>query len=153
MLAAWLDSLESPDGRRFMDRANLEGYGFVFDDRPSKANPYSWPIGIALDADPRNGGIDQAGLTCAACHTAQIEYSGRKLRIDGGARPTSTSAGSRSASTRRSSPPAPRRKAAPASGSARWRAAIRPRGWMPTSTPPMPMRCGRRRTRPLSCTA
>jgi len=48
---------------------------------------------------------------------------------------------------------APRRKAAPASGSARWRAAIRPRGWMPTSTPPMPMRCGRRRTRPPSCTA
>lgn len=83
MPAAWLDSLEMPDGQRFMERANMESYGFLFDDRSSPANPYSWPIGIAIDKHPRNNGIEQAGLTCAACHTGQIEFSGRKLRIDG----------------------------------------------------------------------
>ncbi len=84
MPAAWLASLETPDGTRFMGRSNLERFGFVFHDDAAATRPYDWPIGIAIDTDPRNGGIDQAGLTCSACHTGQLEYRGRKFRVDGG---------------------------------------------------------------------
>ncbi|HWO23231.1 MAG TPA: cytochrome c [Kofleriaceae bacterium] len=39
-------------------------------------NPDALPIGLA-----RHG--DQVGLTCAACHTAQINYRGTAMRVDG----------------------------------------------------------------------
>jgi mono/diheme cytochrome c family protein len=40
-------------------------------------NPDALPIGFARHQD-------QVGLTCAACHTAQINYRGTAIRIDGG---------------------------------------------------------------------
>ncbi|MBL9043327.1 MAG: hypothetical protein JNM83_17070 [Myxococcales bacterium] len=40
-------------------------------------NPDALPVGFARHKD-------QVGLTCAACHTTQINYRGTALRIDGG---------------------------------------------------------------------
>jgi cytochrome c5 len=47
----------------------------------SAANPDALPVGFAQD--PYEG-RRYLGLTCAACHTAQIDYRGVALRIDGG---------------------------------------------------------------------
>ena len=51
---------------------------------PQKAtffNPDALPVGFVKESYQ---GKDYVGLTCAACHTAQINYHGRALRIDGG---------------------------------------------------------------------
>jgi hypothetical protein len=51
---------------------------------PQKAthgNPDGLPVGFVKDTYKRN---DYVGLTCAACHTAQINYKGKGIRIDGG---------------------------------------------------------------------
>lgn len=51
-------------------------------DAPSTANPDGLPVGFARDVDPVKG--DAIGLTCAACHTGQLKYRGKSVRIDGG---------------------------------------------------------------------
>jgi hypothetical protein len=85
MPAAMLEALRTPAGTRFMDATNMRRFGFIFEDTHAKdsENPYGWPIGLAIDRD-RNG-IAFAGFTCAACHTAQIQYRGTTMRIEGGA--------------------------------------------------------------------
>jgi hypothetical protein len=57
--------------------------GFLVDGR-SSANPDGLPVGFAKDVDPDPNKGDSIGLTCAACHTGQLEYHGTKVRIDGG---------------------------------------------------------------------
>lgn len=50
-----------------------------------KTNPDRLPIGIAraiVPAGQFKG--DYAGMTCAACHTGQVQYNGQQIRIDGG---------------------------------------------------------------------
>ena len=48
-------------------------------------NEYMLPTGFAID-DPRPGAKKrQVGVTCAACHTSQLNYKGMGYRIDGGA--------------------------------------------------------------------
>lgn len=49
---------------------------------PGPANPDGLPVGFAKDTDSKTG---QAwmGLTCAACHSNQIDYQGTGMRIDG----------------------------------------------------------------------
>ncbi len=45
------------------------------------------PAGLAIGevTDPGNGEkSQQLGLTCSACHTAQLEHNGKGVRIDGG---------------------------------------------------------------------
>lgn len=44
--------------------------------RKTPNNPDALPVGFARHED-------QVGLTCAACHTAQINYRGTAMRIDG----------------------------------------------------------------------
>ena len=51
---------------------------------PQKAtffNPDALPLGFVKDS---YDGDDYVGLTCAACHTGQINYQGQAIRIDGG---------------------------------------------------------------------
>ena len=80
--ASWLAALQSPDGQPFMDPAHMRRLGFIADDR-STTNPYAWPIGFAIN--PKDiGGVETVGLTCAACHTGEISYRGKTLRVDGG---------------------------------------------------------------------
>lgn len=95
----WLLALEAEDGGRFADLANLARYGFIAPDGASALNPGGLPIGFALQpranatvqyealaAEPRRSVGDEqlVGLTCAACHTAEITIEGKRLRIDGG---------------------------------------------------------------------
>ena len=52
---------------------------------PQKAtffNPDALPLGFAKD---EYDGKDYVGYTCAACHTGQVNYKGKAIRIDGGA--------------------------------------------------------------------
>lgn len=48
---------------------------------PSDLNPYGLPAGFTLTK--RDDGPNQVGLTCSACHTAQINYKGTGIRVDG----------------------------------------------------------------------
>jgi hypothetical protein len=83
--AAWLDALEDANGKRVMDPEVLRRLGFLVDDITKNAsNPYGWPIGFTLSEPNTTGGIPIAGLTCAACHTGQIEFKGTAMRIEGG---------------------------------------------------------------------
>jgi len=79
---SWFVVLERADGKGyFRDDANLAGFGFL----PQAANDFNadgLPIGLAVS----HGGDDSyVGLTCAACHTGELRYGGRRLRIAGGA--------------------------------------------------------------------
>ncbi|MBV9718819.1 MAG: hypothetical protein JOZ77_05840 [Candidatus Eremiobacteraeota bacterium] len=82
--AAILEALRSPSGDRFMAPPNMRRLGFIVDEnRMDAANPYGWPVGFTIDRDAATG-VAMAGFTCAACHTAQIQYRGVSYRIDGG---------------------------------------------------------------------
>jgi hypothetical protein len=49
--------------------------------KASPNNPDALPVGWVKD---RYQGKNYVGLTCAACHTGQINYQGTGIRIDGG---------------------------------------------------------------------
>lgn len=64
----------------FRSNENMNFYRYL----PQKAtsgNPDGLPVGFVKDTYK---GRDYIGLTCAACHTAQINYKGKGIRIDGG---------------------------------------------------------------------
>jgi mono/diheme cytochrome c family protein len=68
--------LEQPDtDQPFLQPEHLSRFR-VLPQRKTPNNPDALPVGFA-----RHG--DQLGLTCAACHTAQINYRGTAMRIDG----------------------------------------------------------------------
>jgi len=70
-------NLEQPNNTElFRTPGNMLKYGFLPSSK-SKLNPDNLPIGFA-----RNG--DHLGLTCAACHTQQLKYQDKFIRIDGG---------------------------------------------------------------------
>ncbi|HZI48953.1 MAG TPA: di-heme-cytochrome C peroxidase, partial [Pyrinomonadaceae bacterium] len=46
-------------------------------------NPDRVPVGFAKDTPDPVTNIENVGLTCSACHTAQMTYKGTGLRIDG----------------------------------------------------------------------
>ncbi len=50
--------------------------------KPTFFNPDGLPVGFVKETYK---GSDYIGLTCAACHTGQVNYKGTALRIDGGA--------------------------------------------------------------------
>jgi mono/diheme cytochrome c family protein len=96
---AWFMALESTDGRgMFSDSANLARYGFIAGES-HPLNPDGLPIGFAiepLEAEPAqyaaltaapygtaSQGGPYLGLTCAACHTANVTVEGQPIRIDG----------------------------------------------------------------------
>jgi hypothetical protein len=68
--------LEQADSAKpLMSAENVSRYRFL-PQRPTSGNPDALPVGFAKHAD-------QVGLTCAACHTSQINYRGTGMRIDG----------------------------------------------------------------------
>lgn len=72
-------ALEQPGGGgRFGDPGYLAQFGFLAPDGASALNPAGYPVGFAVDAE-----ANQVGLTCAACHTAEVEVKGARIRIDG----------------------------------------------------------------------
>ncbi len=78
----WFLHLEQPGSLElYRDAENMRRMGFLVDN-PSGTNPDGLPVGFAKDNDPVKGA--SLGLTCAACHTGEINYRGTKVRIDGG---------------------------------------------------------------------
>lgn len=78
----WFVKLELANRRKKLSApSNMREMGFLVDG-PSKSNPDGLPVGFAKDVDLLKG--DSIGLTCAACHTGELERHGKKVRIDGG---------------------------------------------------------------------
>jgi mono/diheme cytochrome c family protein len=69
-----LEQADSP--RPFIEPENLTRFRLL-NQHATPNNPDALPVGFA-----RHG--DKVGLTCAACHTTQINYRGTAMRIDGG---------------------------------------------------------------------
>ena len=73
--------LEQPDSSTlFRSDKNIDRYGYL-PQRPTISNPDGLPAGMVRD---EYQGKAFMGLTCAACHTTQINYAGTGIRIDGG---------------------------------------------------------------------
>jgi mono/diheme cytochrome c family protein len=88
----WFLALEQPHIKLigsvplFRDSQYLAQFGFL-PDGTSEQNPDALPVGFAKDTviDPQTKkSIEVVGLTCSACHTGQLEYKGKGVRIDGG---------------------------------------------------------------------
>lgn len=70
-------NLEQPKNEQlFSDAFNLLRFGFLPAEK-SKNNPDALPVGFTK-------GDDYLGLNCAACHTQQVKYKDKFIRIDGG---------------------------------------------------------------------
>ncbi|MCZ6697311.1 MAG: di-heme-cytochrome C peroxidase [Planctomycetota bacterium] len=94
-----LQALEHPDPEDRLDiveqleckRDEKEGAWFLCDEnidrlrylpqRRTLFNPGALPVGFVIETYE---GKDYVGYTCAACHTGQVDFKGRALRIDGG---------------------------------------------------------------------
>jgi hypothetical protein len=81
----WFKALRRLDVDEPFAGDQLQRYGYLPNDKSAKWNPEGLPVGFVIDGDAANGDL---GMTCAACHTGQIEYkasdgSTRQLRIDG----------------------------------------------------------------------
>ena len=87
--ALWYDiflHLENADDEQpFRSDATMRGYGLVPQPPDPVYNPDGFPIGVARTSVPdgRWKG-DWVGLTCAACHDAELEYKGTTIKISGG---------------------------------------------------------------------
>jgi len=73
---AWLAALEQPDNKPFL-ADSLARYGYL----PNPSSTNRLPVGFSVTGA---AGAESVGLTCAACHTRQIEVGGKDYRIDGG---------------------------------------------------------------------
>ncbi|HAI68584.1 MAG TPA: hypothetical protein DCM38_04000 [Gammaproteobacteria bacterium] len=86
----WFVALERPKNEGeglFIEQDYMMRFGFI-PSQKTEQNPDNLPIGFVKDArfvNPMNGEkVTMAGITCAACHTGQINYNGEGLVIDGG---------------------------------------------------------------------
>src|SRR5712672_4753256 len=79
----WFKALRRLDVDAPFGGDQLQRYGYLPNDKSAK-NPEGLPVGFVIDGDTSSGFL---GMTCAACHTAQIEYqkdgATQQLRIDG----------------------------------------------------------------------
>ena len=89
---AWFLALEQPrlsltGAPRFANDDYLQGFGFI-PDVAYEQNPNALPVGFARDdrfIDPYTGQRTVVlGLTCAACHTGELFYGGKAIRIEAG---------------------------------------------------------------------
>jgi hypothetical protein len=80
----WFKALRRLDvDEPFAGRDQLQRYGYLRNDK-SKNNPEGLPVGFVITGDATSGHL---GMTCAACHTAQLEYHkdgvAHAMRLDG----------------------------------------------------------------------
>ncbi len=89
---AWFLALEQPrftikGAPLFKDNSYLQGFGFI-PDGAYEQNPDALPVGFARDdrfVDPYTGQKNVVlGITCAACHTGELFYGDKAIRIDAG---------------------------------------------------------------------
>jgi processive rubber oxygenase RoxA-like protein len=80
---AWYKALRRLDVDQPFGGDQLQRYGYLPNEK-SKLNPEGLPVGFVIDGDAATGHL---GMTCAACHTAEIEYrkdgAAQRLRLDG----------------------------------------------------------------------
>jgi len=69
----------------FRSNANSERYGLIIQTANPRTNPDALPIGMTktVVTEGRWKG-ETIGVNCALCHTAQLTYQGKRIRIDGG---------------------------------------------------------------------
>lgn len=73
-----LRALENPDtGAPFME--NMERFGLL----PSHDRDDGIAVGLTLAKNRHSAGIEVVGITCAACHVAEIRHNGKGVRVDG----------------------------------------------------------------------
>jgi mono/diheme cytochrome c family protein len=72
----WITVLKQPNGTPFMTDG-LARYGYL----PDETDQAGLPVGFT---EVNRSGQVVMGMTCAACHTRQIEVAGTAYRIDGG---------------------------------------------------------------------
>ena len=79
----WFKALRRMDIDQPFAADKLQRYGYLAHD-VSPANPEGLPVGFIVDGPVASG---ELGLTCAACHTGQLEYAQggviHAMRIDG----------------------------------------------------------------------
>jgi hypothetical protein len=89
---AWFLALEQPrfsitGAPLFKEDSYMQGFGFI-PDKNYAQNPDSLPVGFARDdrfVDPYTGQRNAVlGITCAACHTGELFYQDKAIRIDAG---------------------------------------------------------------------
>lgn len=87
----WFVALEQAEGHeRFATPGHMQRYGFLPNPPHPTFNPDGLPIGFSWTELRLDKGAFQCwqgqwvGLTCAACHTGQINYHGTSLLIEGG---------------------------------------------------------------------
>ncbi len=89
---SWFLALEQPKlsirgAAPFKDDAYMEGFGFI-PDTANDQNPDALPVGFSRDdhfVDVYTGEKKVVlGLTCAACHTGELFYKDKAIRIDAG---------------------------------------------------------------------
>jgi uncharacterized protein (DUF2235 family) len=89
---AWFLALEQPrlsinGALPFRDNSYLQRFGFI-PDTAYDQNPDGLPVGFTREdnfVDPYTGQTNAAlGLTCAACHTGELFYGDKAIRIDAG---------------------------------------------------------------------
>jgi hypothetical protein len=73
-----LESADSDTPLRSLDNVNRWG---LLPQHVTTRNPDALPVGFAQDSFD---GENYVGLTCAACHTTELDYKGITIRIDGG---------------------------------------------------------------------
>ncbi len=77
----WFLALERADSETpFRDQKNMLKYRYLIQE-PDEMNPDGLPVGFVRDQGDERGWL---GLSCAACHTGQVDYNGVGYRIDGG---------------------------------------------------------------------
>ena len=89
---AWFLALEQPrltitSAPPFRQDSYMQGFGFI-PDSSSTENPDGLPVGFARDdrfVDPYTGQRNVVlGITCAACHTGELFFGRKAIRIDAG---------------------------------------------------------------------
>jgi hypothetical protein len=89
---AWFLALEQPrfsltGAPPFRNDDYMQGFGFI-PDQAYEGNPDALPVGFTRDdrfVDPYTGQkLIVLGITCAACHTGEVFYGGKAIRIDAG---------------------------------------------------------------------
>ncbi len=84
----WFLHLEQPASEvAFNDKVHMDGFRYLPQRRTAR-NPDELPIGFTKGSGRGNDAYAEIadewlGMTCAACHTGQIEFNGRKMLIDG----------------------------------------------------------------------
>lgn len=80
----WYLALEIPFTKKIAlnSEAVTETLRYLSTDETSDRNPDKLPVGFVKDVDDQNKAW--IGMTCAACHTSQINYNDVGIRIDGG---------------------------------------------------------------------